>query len=508
MRAPGRIDWQVVVERNHSTLFLDILFQSQNAALMEQMTGFAFSFKNIEKRGLTLRYDGAQLKEAQQLVRARWRRDGLAFFQNLASACQTSCDDLMALVHAPKFANLTAAQPTPDLLRLLDLYIAQMARHACFVQIITTAQNELLQIALEQLPEDTEQAQVVMGFLTPAYSSERVQSTKDLLTLGCQIQDSPHLSDHIEKTPTLDVVATMGTQHPDTWDLIAIHVRKYAWMGRSYFAGPPLSEFDVVDALKELLADKCTEKLDTMTATQAQKHAQKELTLRTMTNAAEFHLLIGTLERFLYLKDYRLEVMFMAHEQMVPLFKMLAQRAKVALDDLLFLTSAEIRAFFTTSAPAAFVEKAVARQQRLNATMINGGVEWDCEQTQEFLAVKPGSVQNGVMRFNGDVCCRGQASGTARVLTESNDIDRLQQDDILIAPMLVPEIVRSVHKVRAIVTSEGGVLSHAAIISRELNIPCVTGIEGITALVKDGDFVKVNAETGTVEVHASTEENS
>ena len=152
------------------------------------------------------------------------------------------------------------------------------------------------------------------------------------------------------------------------------------------------------------------------------------------------------------------------------------------------------------------MEKAVARQERLSATMINGEIAWDDEQPHEFLTIKPSSVQGGVRRFTGDVCCRGQASGTARVLMGSDDIDRLEQDDILVAPMLVPEIVRGVHKVRAIVTSEGGVLSHAAIVSRELNIPCITGIEDITTTVKDGDFIKVNAETGVVEVYESMEE--
>mgnify|MGYP001794268303 CR=1 FL=1 len=506
MTTENNVDWQLVVERGHSTLFLDILFQSQKTALMEQTIGFPFSFGNIQKRGLALRYDRVQLSAAQHVLRTRWQCDGPKVFQDLANACQVSCDALMTLVHLPEFTNLTATRPTLEFLALFDRYVAQMTQHACFIQIMTTAQNELLQIILSRFSEDADEAQTVMRLLTPAYVSERVRSTQDLLALGCEVQGTPHLSDHIKNTSTLDIIATIGTSHPEVWDLIRNHAQTYAWMGRSYFSGPCLSEFEIVDALKELLADKCSEKRDAMSATRAQRRARKELALDRMPDSAELHLLVGVLEKFLHLKDHRLEVMFMAHERVVPLFNFLAQRAHVALDDLLFLTSAEIRACFTTAKPAALMEKAVARQERLSATMINGEIAWDDEQPHEFLTIKPSSVQGGVRRFTGDVCCRGQASGTARVLMGSDDIDRLEQDDILVAPMLVPEIVRGVHKVRAIVTSEGGVLSHAAIVSRELNIPCITGIEDITTTVKDGDFIKVNAETGVVEVYESMEE--
>ena len=60
--------------------------------------------------------------------------------------------------------------------------------------------------------------------------------------------------------------------------------------------------------------------------------------------------------------------------------------------------------------------------------------------------------------------------------------------------------VSALHRVAGIVTEEGGILSHAAIISRELRIPCVIGTKIATRVLKDGDEVEVDAEKGIVKL--------
>ena len=64
--------------------------------------------------------------------------------------------------------------------------------------------------------------------------------------------------------------------------------------------------------------------------------------------------------------------------------------------------------------------------------------------------------------------------------------------------MTRPELVPAMKKAAAIVTDEGGLTSHAAIVSRELGIPCVVGTKISTKIFKDGDLVEVNANHGSV----------
>lgn len=66
--------------------------------------------------------------------------------------------------------------------------------------------------------------------------------------------------------------------------------------------------------------------------------------------------------------------------------------------------------------------------------------------------------------------------------------------------MTLPSLMLAVEKAAAIVTDEGGMLCHAAIVSRELNIPCVIGTGDATRRLRNGDFVKVDADAGSVTV--------
>jgi phosphohistidine swiveling domain-containing protein len=100
----------------------------------------------------------------------------------------------------------------------------------------------------------------------------------------------------------------------------------------------------------------------------------------------------------------------------------------------------------------------------------------------------------------------GKVQGTARVLS-SNDVEMtrqfrkdFKQGQILFTQMTQPNIMDIASKAAAIVTDEGGMLSHAAIISRELRIPCIVGTHFGTRKVNDGDTVEVDADNATVNV--------
>ncbi len=76
----------------------------------------------------------------------------------------------------------------------------------------------------------------------------------------------------------------------------------------------------------------------------------------------------------------------------------------------------------------------------------------------------------------------------------------LKRGDILVAATTGPEIMAACQRAGAIVTDEGGITSHAAIVSRELNIPCIIGTKIATKVLKDGQLVEVDAEKGVVKI--------
>ncbi len=102
--------------------------------------------------------------------------------------------------------------------------------------------------------------------------------------------------------------------------------------------------------------------------------------------------------------------------------------------------------------------------------------------------------------ISGMSAYKGLASGRARIVYNHSEINKVKKGDILIAPMTTPWYLPAMRKANAIVTDEGGVVCHAAIIARELKIPCIVGTKIATKVLNDGDLVEVDAERGIVRI--------
>ena len=92
----------------------------------------------------------------------------------------------------------------------------------------------------------------------------------------------------------------------------------------------------------------------------------------------------------------------------------------------------------------------------------------------------------------------GSASGVARVLSSLHDAAKLADGEVLVTHMTAPDWVPLMRRAAAIVTDSGGMTCHAAIVSRELGIPCVVGTGEATRKLRDGELVTVDATEGTV----------
>lgn len=102
--------------------------------------------------------------------------------------------------------------------------------------------------------------------------------------------------------------------------------------------------------------------------------------------------------------------------------------------------------------------------------------------------------------FKGQIACRGLVRGTARVISDPQDDKGFMDGDILVTSMTRPEFVPIMKRAGAVVTNEGGITCHAAIVSRELGIPCIIGTKHATHILHDGDLVEVDANKGVVTI--------
>jgi phosphoenolpyruvate synthase/pyruvate phosphate dikinase len=100
--------------------------------------------------------------------------------------------------------------------------------------------------------------------------------------------------------------------------------------------------------------------------------------------------------------------------------------------------------------------------------------------------------------LKGTVASAGYAQGLIQIVHGPQDFSRFKKGNILAAFTTRPDFVPVMRKASAILTQEGGLTCHAAIISRELQKPCIVGIKGLIDLLNGNDKVEVNANKGVV----------
>jgi len=100
--------------------------------------------------------------------------------------------------------------------------------------------------------------------------------------------------------------------------------------------------------------------------------------------------------------------------------------------------------------------------------------------------------------LSGDSASPGIASGPVKIIHQASEIDRVEDGDILVAEMTTPDYVPAMKRAVAIVTDRGGRTAHAAIVSRELGIPCVVGTEQAMATLQDRQVITVDGSHGKI----------
>jgi len=104
----------------------------------------------------------------------------------------------------------------------------------------------------------------------------------------------------------------------------------------------------------------------------------------------------------------------------------------------------------------------------------------------------------GQVLVQGLAASSGRASGAVRVLSSPDEGEHLVVGEILVAPMTSPDWVPTIRRAAALITDGGGMTCHAAIVARELGVPCVVGARNATTVLRDGEIVTVDGGSGTV----------
>jgi phosphohistidine swiveling domain-containing protein len=122
----------------------------------------------------------------------------------------------------------------------------------------------------------------------------------------------------------------------------------------------------------------------------------------------------------------------------------------------------------------------------------------EAEELRGLFRGRPSSAGDSNI-LHGVAACRGKAAGPCRVIIRGDDCQgSFDSGTILVSESTDPDLVRFLRRAGGVLTEQGGVTSHAAVICRELGVPTIIGVEGLLARVGDGDWVELDAERGTI----------
>jgi pyruvate,water dikinase len=121
-------------------------------------------------------------------------------------------------------------------------------------------------------------------------------------------------------------------------------------------------------------------------------------------------------------------------------------------------------------------------------------------QVKEWLKGVDVPTGGEVSEVKGFASSAGVVEGPARVLKQLKEIVDLQPGEIIVCPSTNPSWAPVFTKIKAAVTDIGGLTSHAAIVCREYGVPSVTGTGIATSVIKTGDILKVDGDTGVVNI--------
>jgi phosphohistidine swiveling domain-containing protein len=360
--------------------------------------------------------------------------------------------------------------------------------------------------------------ELVSGLLKKKGFDERGANAKEFKRLFSLLTCTPRKSfNRREEEEFFELAATVKKTPAKKQALLAAHAEKWFWLHNNYLESRVLDAAVFDRELERVLAkhsapDAYAQALRDSAAQLARD--KREAIARLGLSGGE-GALVELVDVFGWFQDHRKEVILQAVHFLDVLITEIGRRRGFAAREIKQLTRPEVSLLFEGSAP----DRALIAERLKNCVIVWNGSRDSPEVWSGAAAVaeekrllknyfgESGSAAGGeaaagareVVEIRGSVACQGKARGYARVTMRAAEANAsLRSGEILVTSMTTPDFVTAVKRAGGIVTNEGGVTCHAAIVSREFGIPCVVGTRIATRVIKTGDFVEVDGNHGVV----------
>ncbi|MFH1247334.1 MAG: PEP-utilizing enzyme, partial [Candidatus Micrarchaeota archaeon] len=278
------------------------------------------------------------------------------------------------------------------------------------------------------------------------------------------------------------------------------HLDSFRYLGRHYYWGGNYASGDIFNRLEVLLSKDLNVELKARQEQEKIKEASAEV-FDKLHFGSEEKLMVETLQVWGHTANYADETFSFAVHKLAPLIKSVCKQWNISWNQFASMRVSEIKNAFengfdeklSSELSARCVENAIIFNNP-KVTVLFG------KQLEKYKVVELAAEESmhHLSELHGQSVCPGKVTGKVRIVQSLEDADALQRGEILVAPSTFPAYVPAMERSAAIVTDEGGLLCHAAIVAREIKVPCIVGTKIGTKVFRNGDLVEVDATNGIV----------
>lgn len=276
--------------------------------------------------------------------------------------------------------------------------------------------------------------------------------------------------------------------------------KKYFYVQNSWFVVKVLKEKDFLPVLKKTMdepADRINKRIKESGNKKINLDKKSEDIIKRKNVKKELQNVFYTYRKLAEIRDVRKEYVLKSNYYYYKLGYGLAKIYRIDAELMLRAVPREIIKGIDIDK---FKETLKRRKKALFVIDKNESYILDGEDAEKGIELLRKQVLDKYTEIKGFCASKGKVEGTIKIVCGHAHFSKFKDGDILVAPMTRPEYVPLMKKAKAIITDEGGLTSHAAIISREIGKPCVVGTQVATHKLADGDNVLVDADNGIIKI--------
>ncbi len=272
---------------------------------------------------------------------------------------------------------------------------------------------------------------------------------------------------------------------------IKSHLKKYDIMGSKNGTGELWSEKDILARIESIENPK--KKLKGIK--KLSEHNEECITEFSNLLSTEQKRILKIVRTYIFIRTFRTDVISGSFANIIPLLTEIAKRNEFSLEEILQCLVSEVLGKLPSKSELKDRDFFVLVN---NENIIYYAHGKQAEEIYKDISKKFEKNIDNIIELKGQVAFKGIVKGKVRLVKNNHDIKNFKKGEVLVTAMTTPNFIPAMEKAAAFVTDEGGILCHAAIISREMNKPCIIGTKHATKILKDGDLVEVDADKGIV----------